>query len=428
MFIRQSRLVIISVIAGTSWSCSAEHGLVTEPGSRHTPAVRQATMDEEFRRLAQGDIPGFAGYYLDEAGNLVVLLTSKGRLDSALRVVEQRPMHAALLEDRGIGTREVKYDFEQLSAWLDSLEPTLAEAGVEMVDVDEVGNRLWFGVEATRSSGLPLLTAAINARGIPADAVVIEMVEPTTPRYALQDQAAVLAGGIQIQIGSQPPCTLGFVAIKDGIPGFITASHCSDLRFAHDGSQVFQPSVSGGNSMLGFEWHDPGVWQCAGPLNPPCRYSDATFGWFMFPMAFDIGLLVRTHSAGINTVGSWIQDPAWPYWQIYDKSTSTSTPVGLTLHKVGRTSGWTSGRVARSCVNFPARQLRCQVVSTIRSSHGDSGSPIFHRFATTSFVALHGVLWGGPGLDFDITYHSSIAGIEADMGTLQKVCTPAYSC
>lgn len=428
MVIRNSHLVVTGIVAGICLGCTVDRGLVTEPRSREAREVRQDTMDDEFRRLAQTDIPGFAGYHLDEAGALIVSLTPGGSLDSAVRVLAARPMHAGRLKGRPVRAREVRYDFEQLTAWLGGLERTLVEAGVEMADVDELENRLWLGVVPSRSSTIPWLTAAIAAEGIPADAAVIEVVEPTTIRHNLQDRAPVLAGGFQIQHQERPPCTLGFAAVKDGISGFITASHCSSAKFAPDGLPFYQPLANGRFPAFGLEVTDPAGYRCAGPLNAPCRYSDATFARLVFPMPFELGLLVRTRQAGIDRVGSLEQDPASPYWLIYHKHASVSTPVGLTLHKVGATTGWTTGTVTRSCVRFPAMQLRCQVVSTILSSGGDSGAPVFHRFAMTSFVALYGVLWGGPGENFRISYHSSIAGIEVDMGKLDKVCLPAYSC
>lgn len=210
-----------------------------------------------------------------------------------------------------------------------------------------------------------------------------------------------------------------------GVAGFVTASHCSPKKFEYDASPFYQPWSVGGYPIIGVEYHDPPLWPCSG-LNPQCRLSDSNFNWFWYPIPFETGKIVRTQFAGVTGPGSLDQDPAAPFWSI-DAKYLAAVPVGLNLNKVGRTTGWTTGTVTQSCVHFPAEKLRCQVVSSIFSAPGDSGSPIFHRLPPSSFVTLHGVLWGGPSSNYSVTYHSPWTGVRADLGDM-KVCTAAYSC
>jgi hypothetical protein len=92
--------------------------------------------------------------------------------------------------------------------------------------------------------------------------------------------------------------------------------------------------------------------------------------------------------------------------------------VGQTVGKVGRTSGWTTGKVTNACVNVGVTgtdivQL-CQNIVKSRVRGGDSGAPVFKG---SSNVTLVGVLWGGndPGTEF---VYSPITNVERELGAL----------
>jgi hypothetical protein len=90
--------------------------------------------------------------------------------------------------------------------------------------------------------------------------------------------------------------------------------------------------------------------------------------------------------------------------------------VGQTVNKVGRTTGWTQGRVSNTCVNTGVQgsnivQL-CQTFVAAGVGSGDSGSPVF---SGTSSVTLVGILWGGSGNQF---VYSPISNIEQELGAL----------
>jgi hypothetical protein len=79
---------------------------------------------------------------------------------------------------------------------------------------------------------------------------------------------------------------------------------------------------------------------------------------------------------------------------------------GDVLHKVGRTTGWTSGTVEFSCTNTNIAgtdiTILCQEWVRATADHGDSGAPVFD-FAPDggpNDVRLTGLLWGHNGTHF----------------------------
>jgi hypothetical protein len=77
--------------------------------------------------------------------------------------------------------------------------------------------------------------------------------------------------------------------------------------------------------------------------------------------------------------------------------------IGDTVHKVGRTTGWTKGVVTRTCFdqasfdqNVGQYMMLCQIEATLTSAGGDSGSPVFIRLPNQpDYLRMAGILWGG---------------------------------
>jgi hypothetical protein len=98
--------------------------------------------------------------------------------------------------------------------------------------------------------------------------------------------------------------------------------------------------------------------------------------------------------------------------------------VGQTLDKIGRTTGWTVGTVAATCVDFAVADsdvgLLCQDAMYSGNAGGDSGSPIFESQAPfTNDVTLYGLLWGGGTTSFGpFLAFSPLENIEFELGPL----------
>ena len=94
--------------------------------------------------------------------------------------------------------------------------------------------------------------------------------------------------------------------------------------------------------------------------------------------------------------------------------------IGETVNKVGRTTGWSQGRVTSTCVNVNVSgsditQL-CQTAVSATVGAGDSGSDVFTITSGTS-VRLDGVLWGGSSSGKQFIF-SPLANVTGELGTL----------
>ena len=102
--------------------------------------------------------------------------------------------------------------------------------------------------------------------------------------------------------------------------------------------------------------------------------------------------------------------------------------VGKELDKVGRSSGWTFGRVIATCVDFfevgGIRTLLCQdilesVDGSVIVSPGDSGAAIF-KWRSSGEVDLNGILWGGTISGTQLIF-SPFRSIEWENGNLTTI-------
>lgn len=413
-------LALLAVTACTSDAPVGPEG--GEPSLNRAAAPPQIrTPDDEFARAARAEVPGFAGYYLQDDGTPVVRLADPSQRGAAQRYLA--PYFAAARSGHHAGAAgepvfvAAAYDFAQLRDWSEALHPLLAREGVFLIDVDEVENRVHVGV------GDAAAVAAVRAEGarlgIPAAALHVETQPRPESRASLRDRHGTVRGGIQIAF-SGGYCTFGFNAkrVSNGQSIFVTNSHCTPSYFAYDGGTIYQNTVSSSN-VVGKEVSDRGLYACAG-TGTSCRKADAAYISHNGSRTVAQGGIARTQwatgaNAGTTIIGEF---------DIVARYTGT-LPVGSYLDKTGRTSGSTYGQVTHSCVTIG--DLRCQDISKVWSEGGDSGSPVY-VWTSDNDVQLHGVLWGGPGSDYTTTYSSRLSGIEQDLGSLSTLCRPGYGC
>lgn len=310
------------------------------------------------------------------------------------------------------------------------------------LDIDETRNRILVAVRD--ETIVPLVVPRIAALGIPSAAFTVEAHPlPIARSRSLTDMFRPPLGGIQIRAAARPnaACTLGFNAEFTGYWGlepprnvFVTASHCTAQTFALDLGAIHQPVVASGN-LVGHEIGDRELWNCDWQ-GLACRRSDASIIEYVGSVLSE-RRIVRTQFHGIGQRGSLNEDSTNPYWSVTSAAGflaygAFDPPVGAWINKVGQTSGWTRGQVTQTCVSL--QSLRCQTVSTVWSEHGDSGSPMFRDSAnsgqpsSSNAATLLGVLWGGPGGDWNTTWHSPLANIENDLGSLYPCETDPTTC
>ena len=283
------------------------------------------------------------------------------------------------------------------------------EADDGMLDVGVVGVNVVQAVQQ-RLAGL----------GIPLERVRIVVTKPIHELATLRDSVRPLVGGLQIAFvkgGLTYLCTLGFIAVKGGVTGFITNSHCTSKEFQPDGTVHHQPLPQ---NPVGAEASDPPAFNCGGGLK--CRWSDSVFDQLYGGVSVSLGYIAST--AGVNDGSITI---AGLYLIAFKHAGNAET--GTTLRKVGRTTGQTEGVVTNTCADvrpIGSRVIRlCQdIVSggTAIVAGGDSGSPVFKLADNPDTaeveVELYGVLWGGSS-DGTTFVYSPLTNIEKDLGTLQ---------
>jgi hypothetical protein len=291
--------------------------------------------------------------------------------------------------------------------------PLFQLAGVVFTDVDERTGRLVVGVLDRGIEGL--IRARLPMLGIAPQSVEVVETQAIFQVATLRDKVRPVVGGLQIRFSSFL-CSLGFNATRNGVLGFVTASHCSDKQGAVDGTLYYQPLDQVTDQFVGTEVADAAFFRNGNgcPVGRRCRFSDSNFSDGDNAVSLTLGGIAKT--TGPNN-GSLTINGAFTI------TGEGSAGVGQTVNKVGRTTGWTQGPVTRTCVDTGVSGsnivLLCQtfVESNVQLvAGGDSGSPVF-RIVSGDNVTLLGNLWGGNSSGTLFVY-SPIAQIEQELGAL----------
>jgi hypothetical protein len=412
------------------------------------PQFRVFGLDAVFTRLAD-EVPGFGGYYFGNDGRAVVVLT-----DLRQRQVAETRLRALVRDERfvrsGVRFRQGQYDFRSLSTWKGQLTRQAgAIPGWVTMDADEMRNRIVVGV-TNRGLAEPAVATAAARLGIPRAAIVVEQESPVYRRQgSLRSKWRPTYGGLSVtytQTGEV--CTLGYNVTLARFPGAvfgITNSHCTARSGSWtdpggvDGTQFYQPGIPDAApqavDFLGTESIDP-TWtlapatleyhQCpiADDGRPHrCRLSDAAL--FRYANSGDAALNYILRPAGTpdttyrgpvdTSAARRTINSTSPIMQITGGNMepmagdSTTTPPGniaYFLHKVGAQSGWTAGRLQRTCVDVAVTDpetgqlvgtvLLCQQFSRGKADSGDSGAFVFTVPSGDPSLGIksYGLMWG----------------------------------
>lgn len=389
----------------------------TQPGTRPEPRPSEPSVpDGDFSSSALARaIPGLGGFYIDANGAATVRLTNPAGRAAAERVL--RPQLKALGAGPELKVIKADYTAQQLEVWFQRASPQLlALRGVVFVDNNEETNRVTVGVEsrAVESS----VRSVLRRLGIQSEAVVVEEAAPVYQAITLRDRVRPVVGGLQIHWfagASGFLCTLGFNALNagDARRSFLTNSHCTRVQGSIT-PPLTQYHQNLSPNLIGNEVEDPRFFTggvC--PAGRRCRRSDAARAVYNSSTSATLRSIARTSGLGsITIVGSWT-------------ITAEGTPVvGQTLNKVGRTTGWSSGRVTHTnvTVNVSGTNITLIGQDIVRANvgGGDSGSPVFFRNTRTgTTVTLHGLLWGGTSIGGAPHFVlSRMSNIEGELGAL----------
>lgn len=387
-------------------------------------------------------LPSIAGYHFAPGGDLVVGVTDSRDAAAARALL-------AGVARRGSGqvqVRPAQYRFLELRGWRDAIAGPLVEIrGVTMLDLDEMANQVVVGVsepsvraavvELARGIGIPVPALGFVQAGYP-ELMSLEVHSPylsTAPAQgdSITSYRRPLEGGLQIayRASSDPDkatlCTLGFIAVHDGRRVGVSAGHCSQRMWDLDGVSYFQ-NRPGAGRYIGYEVRDPNATSC-GFLSPNvCRHSEGMLMHLETDVPGEIGYIVRPVGPaplGVSPYGTKVSslqvDAADPKFRIVGQRAPGSGDI---VHKVGIASGWTRGKMHRTCIDVPADRdwswMRCQSLAEVSITSGDSGAPVFvdHENGTATLV---GLAWGTVIMD-GVRYaaFSSVPQLEKDLGAL----------
>lgn len=394
----RQRLLALALVA----ACAG--GVATQAAA----AERFVGMDERFAALT-AEVPGFGGLYIDEEGRLNVFLQDLG----------QAPQFQAMDPDARF--HRARFDFGQLQDWRMAARPVvLNREGVVFLDIDETRNRLRIGVDrAAPAATIRGLARTLREAGVPRQAVIFERTDPIYFLETLRDKVRPVPGAMQLRF-SQFLCTLGFNALREGLSGFVTNSHCTDQQGRVNQRRptlYYQPLEQVEDQFIGTERVDPAYFrnQSGCPRGARCRFSDSAWAEYDFAGLSAGDEIART--TGVND-GSIDIDLDNPRFDITVKDDSGNQTVGTTVNKIGRTTGWTQGPVSGSCIDTGVAGsnffLLCQDFVDAGVGGGDSGSNVFRQTGGDD-VTLVGILWGGNS-EGTLFVYSPYSAVKSELG------------
>ena len=405
-----SRITVAVLLAS---GCSDDFLQPTLPTNQLDPAsvaVQQGTPDDPVALARR--VPGFGGFFVDEQGTPTIYLkdaAQRGAAESALTPWFSSHGRAPAT----MRVRKADFDWEALDQWFTQASvEALGVPGVVFTDADEARNRVRIGVEHAASAAQ--VRVVLARLGVPASAVNVDVTQPIRQLATLQGAVRPVVAGVQINFPGFL-CSLGFNASRSGTRGFVTASHCTSTQGGVESTPYWQPLESVRPTQIATETIDP-TYPKGGscPAGRKCRRSDAAFAKYINGTQNTLGRIARTSSTtptDRTIVGNWT---------ITADASSSSFTIGLTVNKVGRTTGWSQGPVSGTCVNVNVSGTNitqlCQTIVSATVGGGDSGADVFTITSGTN-VKLNGILWGGSS-DGRTFVFSPLANVKGELGAL----------
>ena len=351
--------------------------------------------------------PSFAGLYIDGDNQIVAAFADSLRLSAGRAVIARHLASGGLGLPRSYRRRpivvvQVGYSFQQLSDWRDKVYSTLlGKNGVIMDDLDEAINKVTIRLDAGVAGARESLLQQLDVLDIPRAAVNIELgggIRPAAGRRALlaptaatQSAADTIGGGLEIAAyfpntntdGGQ--ATIGLVVDRNDTRGFLGASHESLREYSFDTTYYYQSNRADGN-YIGKEAVDPSAFlDVNGRI---ARYSDATFNTLdgtsctgASPTGCNRrGVILKLYNRVPGASGNLAATTDSQKWIYVTQGETQISTTGLTVDKVGKTTGWTYGAIIHTCSDIHQTtgvDVLCQAEANAYGGTGDSGGPVF---------------------------------------------------
>lgn len=396
-----SAVIVFSIIAGglqhelASASSNEEESDAANNNSSNQPK----SLDEYFYYIEK-DIPGFAGYYYDEQGKLIVYLTNPADADneSIKNILVNKYLDSEDDVEKGIEIKKSDYSWEDWYSWKAiigdfAINGDKNNAGennndghthVWSLDIDEKNQKIVVGLGEYDEERVNQINSFLVNQGIPENVLQIKKTD------AIKNEAEI-TGGTSITV-----CTVGFVGKKTGgtLVG-VTAGHC-------------EPTPdSAGDQIFKFDDNTTAGTEIANTNNPGVRNGDSLLFSAAPGNTFTFGKMKTSSSFGSLT---------------YTITGKKSFPaVGESIWHYGKSTGQSSGTILAADQTFfnaaaaPYTQLNSMDTADYAlSSNGDSGGPVYKK--TGSNIVIYGIHKGtiSPTQKIFTPMHS----IEADQGTL----------
>jgi len=398
----QSRFALLAAAMLVLAACDQADRVPTAPQARAAPQVAPdlVVTGSKFRRpdedklvaLAK-EIPGFAGYYVDDQRNIIAYVTDTTRSAQAARTALLRHLSTdnlglpAKLRTGRIVIRKGEYSFQELSDWRDlATEQVLGTiTGVVYDDLDEARNRVTIGVLKTNAEGIEsAVTVRLTALGVPGKALNFELTDPVVPLAALPGGSLfhsnggfftsatylnsgtdTLAAGFEVDnISLSVACSIGMVLDRNSTRYVSVASHCTSTPFGADPTDQWYQ----GSSFIGNEAWDT----TASP-----RHSDLALIGVPSTVPSIRGAIARSTPRDSGMSASRAIDTSSPF--VYLFAASTTPVTGLEVDKEGRTTGRTHGTITNTCTDqtVDGHTVLCEIKTSVWSGQGDSGSSLW---------------------------------------------------
>lgn len=405
---------------------------VASPALAHGAGNFIRTIDDVYADLADS-IPGFGGMFYDAEGVLNVYLKEPATLAQARggmqRFMERRAGASATrrslvaAEVAGMRARQGRYDFRQLLDWNRGIVlPALGQRkDWSLLDIDDRRNLILVGVPTMEQ--VALMQRVLADLPLPPEAWDVDVFEGAsaesgaagvmtsaaawqgTPQLTGMLRPVPAGARVQVPFGfsGADNCTLGYNLVAwfgtsiSSERYLVTNAHC---HLNHqgvgnvNGHGIGQPLV---NPPVGVEVADPPFFTSSQHPDCPgnhCRFSDAAVYRYhnsATPFHGKVALPPLGGGLGIQgyatIIGVWAPD------------------VGMTVQKVGATTGRTVGNVTHVCAVMPLMQGKsqtgidfiCQGKASYHSDDGDSGSPVIALIGDGTEAYAVGLHWRGNG-------------------------------
>lgn len=315
---------------------------------------------------------------------------------------------------------------DRLEAVFQRISPeVMSLPGTVFSDNDERIGKVVIGVDNV--GAMRGVQTAMARLGVGTSDYAVELTSPIEFKATLQNtRFASGRAGMQVHF-SRYVCSVGADVrhVSTNARGFIINSHCTATQGGTEGTLYYQPSRTAFPTAIAMEVDDPPYVKSGAncPRGKKCRWSDASRSVYQNGYVGSGGLIAKTTATSPNTGNLTVDETAtWSYTGQDD--TGADNVVGSTVNKVGRTTGWTQGRITRTCTNTSVSgstvYLLCQSFvsdpdgATVVSG-GDSGSGVWT--GSGGSAKLVGLLWGGSS-DNKTFVFSPLKQIQQELGAV----------